>query len=121
MSPHCTLQGGTLCVLRVGGEPLEIRRHPRHDQIVERRCCVRAFQSKQSTMVLATRAFDEYCRSFLKIEEVGSPLKAEQVDDDDNKAHCVQSFDKTEDEAKMLAHQFVDKQKVITAPAPVIE
>ena len=38
----------------------------------------------------------------LKIEEVGGALKAEQVDDDVKKAHCVQSFDKTEYEAKML-------------------
>ena len=45
-----------------------------------------------------------------KKKEVGGPLKAEQVDDDDKKAHCVQSFDKTEDEAKMLAHQFVDNK-----------
>ena len=36
------------------------------------------------------------------------PLKAEQVDEDDKQAYCVQSFDKTEDEAKVLAHQFVD-------------
>ena len=36
------------------------------------------------------------------------PLKAEHVDDDDKKAYCVQSFDKTEDEAKVLAHHFVD-------------
>ena len=38
------------------------------------------------------------------------PLKAEQVDEDDKKAYCVQSFDKTEDEAKVLAHQFVDRK-----------
>ena len=48
----------------------------------------------------------------VKIEEVGGPLKAEQVDDDDKKAHCVQSVDKTEDEAKMLAHQFVDNEVI---------
>ena len=32
---------------------------------------------------------------------------AEQVDDDDKKAYCVQRFNKTEDEAKVLAHQIV--------------
>ena len=46
----------------------------------------------------------------LKIEEVGGPRKAEQVHDDDKKAHCVQSFVKAEDEVKMLAHQFVDNK-----------
>ena len=59
--------------------------------------------------MLAKRALDEFCRSF-KDRRGWGPLKAEQVDDDDKKAHCVQSFDKTEDEAKMLAHQFVDKK-----------
>ena len=32
---------------------------------------------------------------------------AEQIDDDDKKAHCVQSFNKSEDEAKVVAHQIV--------------
>ena len=39
------------------------------------------------------------------IEEMVGLLKAEQVDDDDKKAYCVQNFDQTEDEAKVLAHQ----------------
>ena len=38
---------------------------------------------------------------------------AEQVDDDDKKTHCVQSFNKTEDEAKVLAHQIVDHRNTV--------
>ena len=38
---------------------------------------------------------------------------AEQVDDDDKKTHCVQSFNKTEDEAKVLAHQIVDHRNTL--------
>ena len=34
-------------------------------------------------------------------------LKAEQFNDDTNKAYCVKSFDKTVDEAKVLVHQIV--------------
>ena len=34
-------------------------------------------------------------------------LKAGQFNDDNNKAHCVKSFDKTDEEAKVLAHQIV--------------
>ena len=37
-----------------------------------------------------------------------SSALAEQVDDDDKKAYCVQSFNKIEDEAKVLAHQIFD-------------
>ena len=59
--------------------------------------------------MLAKRALDELCRS-LKDRRGWGPLKAEQVDDDDKKARCVESFDKTEDEAKLLAHQFVDNK-----------
>merc|ERR1719323_2737957 len=90
-------------------------------------------QVQQGTTVLAKRALDELRRSpraskssaynlnlialalsgrsvdFSKvismIEEMVGLLKAEQVEDDDKKAYCVQSFDKTEDEAKVLAHQ----------------
>ena len=38
---------------------------------------------------------------------------AEQVDDDVKKACCVQSFNKTEDEAKVLAHQIVDHRNTL--------
>ena len=85
-------------------------------------------QVQQRTTVLAKRALDELRRSpraprssasnlnfialalsgrsvnFSKvislIEEMVFFFKAEQVEDDDKKAYCVQSFDKNEDEAK---------------------
>jgi len=47
------------------------------------------------------------------IEEMVGLLKAEQVEDDDKKAYCVQSFDKTEDEAKVLAHQIAGHKDTI--------
>ena len=48
-----------------------------------------------------------FSRSFISIiEEIVCLFKAEQVDDDDNEAYCVKGFDKTDDEAKVLAHQF---------------
>merc|ERR1712135_95438 len=47
------------------------------------------------------------------IEEMVGLLKAEQVDDDDKKAYCVQSFDKTEDEAKVLAHQIAGHKDTV--------
>jgi len=90
-------------------------------------------QLQQSTTVLAKRALDELRRSpraprrsasnlnlialalsgrsvdFSKvismIEEMVGLLKAEQVEDDDKKAYCVHSFDKSEDEAKVLANE----------------
>ena len=34
-------------------------------------------------------------------------LKAEQFNDDNNKAYCVKSFDKTDGETKVLAHQIL--------------
>jgi len=98
-------------------------------------------QLQQSTTVLAKRALDELRRSpmaprssasnlnlialalsgrsvdFSKvismIEEMVGLLKAEQVEDDDKKAYCVQSFDKTEDEAKVLAHQIAGHKDTI--------
>ena len=90
-------------------------------------------QFHQSTVSLATRALDElhasrrsprnsaanlnlialalsgrsvnFAKVISMIEEMVGLLKAEQVDDDDKKAYCVQSFDKTEDEAKVLANE----------------
>ena len=37
----------------------------------------------------------------------------EQDDDDDKKAFCVQRFNKTEDEAKVLAHQIVGRRNTL--------
>ena len=37
---------------------------------------------------------------FFIIEEMVGPLNGEKDEDDEKKAYCVQSFDKTEDEAK---------------------
>merc|ERR1712136_271492 len=98
-------------------------------------------QVQQGTTVLAKRALDELRRSprapkssaynlnlialalsgrsvdFSKvismIEEMVGLLKAEQVEDDDKKAYCLQSFDKTEDEAKVLAHQIAGHKDTI--------
>ena len=42
-----------------------------------------------------------------KIEEVVGPLKAYQVDFGCKKAYFGQSFDKTEDEAKVLVHRIL--------------
>merc|ERR1712136_436780 len=98
-------------------------------------------QVQQGTTVLAKRALDELRRSprapkssaynlnlialalsgrsvdFSKvismIEEMVGLLKAEQVEDDDKKAYCVQSFDKTEDEAKVLAHQIAGHKDTV--------
>merc|ERR1719434_220613 len=47
------------------------------------------------------------------IDEMVGLLKAEQVEDDDKKAYCVKSFDKTEDEAKVLAHQIAGHKDTI--------
>merc|ERR1712012_353587 len=55
-------------------------------------------------LALSGRSVD-FSKVISMIEEMVGLLKAEQVDDDDKKAYCVQSFDKTEDEAKVLAHQ----------------
>merc|ERR1712136_204924 len=59
---------------------------------------------KLIALALSGKSVD-FSKVISMIEEMVGLLKAEQVDDDDKKAYCVQSFDKTEDEAKVLAHQ----------------
>ena len=67
----------------------------------------RSSASNLNLIALALRGRSVVFSEFISIiEEIGGLFKAEQVDDDDNEAYCVKSFDKTDDEAKVLAHQF---------------
>jgi len=63
-------------------------------------------------LALSRRSVD-FSKVTSMIEEMVGLLKAEQGDDDDKKAYCVQSFDETEDEAKVLAHQIAGHKDVL--------
>ena len=94
-------------MLRVGGEPLK-KLVAIHDTIklLSNADAFELFKASRARCWRNGRSMN--FAGHFKDRKGWGPLKAEQVDDDDKKAYCVQSFDKTEDEAKVLAHQFVD-------------
>merc|ERR1712136_673443 len=63
-------------------------------------------------LALSGRSVD-FSKVISMIEEMVGLLKAEQVDDDDKKAYCLENFDKTEDDAKALAKTIVGHKDAI--------
>ena len=66
---------------------------------------------KSVSLALSDKSVD-FSKVILMIDEMGTLLKAEQGGDDSGKARCIKSFDRTEDEAKVLARQIAGHAKL---------